>query len=76
MTGPFGPDDAGQAQVSRDLRWPAGLSPGCSDVWACSELAVLAASPVVFSRLVTVSRWNGTSPASGMFAFRMPAADT
>jgi hypothetical protein len=44
--------------VSRDLRWPAGLSPGCSDVWACSELVVLATAPVVFSRLVTVSFWE------------------
>ena len=71
MTGPFGPDDTGQAEVSRDLRWPAGLSPGCSDVWACSELAVLAAAPAVFSRLVTVSRWD--RDFSGIRNVRIPA---
>jgi len=44
--------------VGRDLRWPAGLSPGCSDLWACSELVVLAASAVTFARLVAISRWE------------------
>jgi len=58
MTGPFGRDDPAQPEVEGDLRWPAGLSPGCSDVWACSELVVLAASAVTFARLVTVSRWE------------------
>jgi hypothetical protein len=57
--------------VSRDLRWPAGLSPGCSDVWACSELAVLADAPVVFSRLVRVSCWARDFPSTGNV--RIPA---
>lgn len=43
MSGPFGADpeepDAGDV-----LRWPAGFSPECSDVWARSELAINAAS--------------------------------
>jgi hypothetical protein len=51
-------DDPARPGTGRDLRWPAGLSPGCSDVWACSELAVAAASAVVFARLVTVARWE------------------
>ncbi len=58
--------------MSRDLRWPAGLSPGCSDVWACSELAVLAASGAVFARLITVSRWE--RDFSGIRDVRTPVA--
>jgi hypothetical protein len=71
MTGPFGPDDAGQPQAGRDLRWPAGLSPGFSDVWACSEVVVLAASEVVFTRLVNVSGWE--RDFSGIRKVRTPA---
>jgi hypothetical protein len=44
------------------VRWPAGLSPGCSDVWACSEVAVPAAPAAVFARLVTVPRWERDFP--------------
>ena len=57
--------------MNRDLRWPAGLSPGCADVWACSELAVVAAAPVVFSRLVAISRWERDFPSTGNV--RIPA---
>jgi hypothetical protein len=55
-----------------NLRWPAGLSPGCADVWACSEVVVLAAPPVVFSRLVTVSCWERDFP--GIRNVRIPDA--
>ena len=72
MTGPFGGDDPALPEAGRSLRWPAGFSPGCSDVWACSELVVLAASAVVFSRLVTVSRWE--RDFSGIRNVRIPAA--
>ena len=58
MGGPFGPDhDAVHA-----LRWPAGFSPGCSDVWARSELVIVAPPDVVFSRLVTAGRWERDFP--------------
>jgi hypothetical protein len=58
MTSPSGGEDAARPGPGHDLRWPAGLSPGCSDVWACGELAVRAAPAAVFARLVTVSRWE------------------
>jgi len=71
MTGPSGGDDAAQTEVGRVLRWPAGFSPGCSDVWACCEVIVLAAPAVVFARLVTVSRWE--RDFSGIRNVRVPA---
>jgi len=57
--------------MGRVLRWPAGFSPEWSDAWACSELVVLAAPAVVFSRLVTVSRW--VRDFSGIRNVRPPA---
>ena len=67
MPGPDDPaPDAGNA-----LRWPAGFSPGCSDVWARGELAVRAAPAAVFSRLITVSRWE--QDFSGILNARVPA---
>jgi hypothetical protein len=72
MTSSFGPDDPGQPAADRDLRWPAGLSPGFSDVWARSELFVLAASAVVFAHLVAVSSWE--LDFSGIRDVRIPAS--
>jgi len=40
------------------LRWPAGFSPECSDVWARSELIIQAPPAVVFSYLATAPRWG------------------
>jgi hypothetical protein len=40
------------------LRWPAGFSPGCSDVWARSEIVIDAAPAIVFWHLAAVSRWE------------------
>lgn len=54
------------------LRWPAGFSPECSDVWARSEIAVDAAPAVVFSHLAAVSRWKSTF--SGIRDARAPGA--
>ena len=71
MTGPFGADDPAQPGTGRDLRWPAGLSPGFSDVWARSELVVLAAPAVVFAPLVAVSRWE--RDFAGIQNVRIPA---
>ena len=71
MTSPFGCDDPARPEAGRVLRWAAGFSPGWSDVWACSDLVVLAASAVVFSRLVTVSRWE--RDFSGIRNVRIPA---
>ncbi len=53
MGGPFGPDDPAEPDVVHGLRWPAGFSPECSDVWARSELAISAPPAVVFSCLVS-----------------------
>ena len=58
MGGPFGPDD----DAVHALRWPAGFSPGYSDVWARSELVIIAPPDVVFSRLVTAGRWERDFP--------------
>jgi hypothetical protein len=58
MSSPSGHDGPAQPEAGRGLHWPAGLSPGCADVWACSEVAVPAAPAAVFARLVTVSRWE------------------
>lgn len=58
MTGPRGRDDPVRRDMGRVLRLPAGFSPRFSDVRADSELLVLAASEVVFARLVTVSSWE------------------
>ena len=58
MTGPFGPDDPAEPDAVRALRWPAGFSPACSDVWARSELVIQARPAVVFSRLVKAGRWE------------------
>jgi hypothetical protein len=55
MFGPLGPEDPAQPDA---LRWPAGFSPECSDVWARGELAVQAAPAAVFSRLIAVSDWQ------------------
>ena len=41
-------------------------------MWACSELVVLAAPAVVFSRLATVSRWE--ADFSGIRNVRVPEA--
>jgi hypothetical protein len=40
------------------IRWPPGFSPECSDVLARSQLVIEAAPAVVFSHLVTASRWE------------------
>jgi polyketide cyclase/dehydrase/lipid transport protein len=40
------------------LRWPAGFSPGYSDVWARGELIVPAPPAVVFEHLTAVDRWE------------------
>ncbi len=40
------------------IHWPAGFSPGFSDVWARRELVIDARPAAVFSRLVTVSQWE------------------
>jgi hypothetical protein len=58
MAGPFGPDDPAEPDAVHPLRWPAGFSPECSDVWAHSELVVNAPPAVVFSRLVTAACWE------------------
>ena len=62
MAGPFGPDDPAEADAVHALRWPAGFSPGCSDVWARSEVIILAPAAVVFSHLVTAGRWERDFP--------------
>jgi hypothetical protein len=62
-----GPPDPGQA-----LRWPAGYSPGCSDVWARSDVVVEATPAVVFWHLAAVSRWESTF--SGIRVARVPDA--
>jgi len=59
--------------MGADLRWPAGLCPGYSDVWACSELAVPAAPAAVFAHLVAVSRWERDFP--GLRDARPPLPD-
>lgn len=62
MVRPFGPDDPAEPDADRTLHWPAGFPPGCSDVWARSELAINAPPAVVFSCLVTAGRrlaWSG-----------------
>jgi len=58
MVGSVGGDDRAAPGAGHALRWPAGLSPGCADVWAVSELAIGAAPAAVFSCLVTVGRWE------------------
>jgi hypothetical protein len=62
MVGAFGPDDRAEPDAVHALRWPAGFSPGCSDVWARSELAINAPPAVVFSRLVTAGGWERDFP--------------
>ena len=62
MAGLFGPDDPEEPDAVHALRWPAGFSPGCSDVWARSELAITAPPGVVFSCLVTAGRWERDFP--------------
>ena len=62
MAGPFGPDDPAEPDAGHTLRWPAGFSPDCSDVWARSELVIRAQPAVVFSRLVTAGRWERDFP--------------
>ena len=62
MAGPFGPDDPAEPGAAHALRWPAGFSPGYSDVWARSELVILAPPAVVFSHLVTAGRWERDFP--------------
>ena len=52
------------------LRWPAGFSPECSDVWARSEMVIDAPSAVVFLQLIAVSRWE--SVFSGIRDARVP----
>ena len=62
MAGPFGPDDpaeAGRGSRAPLARW---LFPGCSDVWARSELVILAPAAVVFAHLVTAGRWERDFP--------------
>ncbi len=54
------------------LRWAAGFAPEYSDVWARSELAVEAAPPAVFCRLITASRWE--QDFSGIRRVRVPAS--
>ena len=58
MTGPSGPDHPADPDGGRALRWPAGFSPECSDVWARSELVINAPPVVVFSRLVAADCWE------------------
>jgi hypothetical protein len=58
MTGPFGANDPAEPDAVHALRWPAGFSPECSDVWARSELVIKAPPAVVFSRLVTAGCWE------------------
>jgi hypothetical protein len=53
-----GPDDPAPPDATDALRWPAGFSPGCSDVWARGELIVPAPPAVVFGRLTAVSSWE------------------
>jgi len=53
------------------LRWPAGFSPGCADVWARSELVIEAAPAVVFWHLVAAPRWERTF--SGLRDVRLAA---
>ena len=62
MGGPFGPVDPAEPDVVHGLRWPAGFSPECSDVWARSELAISAPPAVVFSCLVTAGCWERDFP--------------
>ena len=62
MAGPFGPDDPAEPGAAHALRWPAGFSPGYSDVWARSELVILAPPAVVFSHLVSAGRWERDFP--------------
>jgi len=52
------------------LRWPAGYSPECSDVWARSKMVIDAPPAVVFLQLITVSRWE--SVFSGIRDARVP----
>jgi hypothetical protein len=63
--------------VSGDpLRWPAGFSPGYSDVWARGELIIQAPPAAVFERLTAVDGWergfsglrNVHGPGSGSLA--------
>ena len=58
MAGPFGPDDPAGPDAVHGLHWPAGFSPGFSDVWARSELVIIAPPDVVFSCLVAAGRWE------------------
>jgi len=62
-----GPPDPGQV-----LRWPAGYSPECSDVWARSAMVIDATPAVVFWHLAAVSRWESTF--SGIRVARVPDA--
>jgi hypothetical protein len=51
------PDDPAEPDGGHSLRWPAGFSPECADVWARSELVINAAPAVVFSYLASTGRW-------------------
>jgi hypothetical protein len=71
MFGPFGTDDPAQPDAGHVLRWPAGFSPECSDVWARSELVINVAPAVVFSHLITARHWE--QHFSGIRNVRVPA---
>jgi hypothetical protein len=71
VAGPFGPDDPAEPDAVHPLRWPAGFSPECSDVWAHSELVINAPPTVVFSRLVMAACWE--RDFSGFRNFRILA---
>jgi len=58
MFGPDGTDDPAEPGTGDVLRWPAGFSPVFSDVWARGELVVGARPAAVFSRLVSIRRWE------------------
>ena len=72
MFGPFGTGDPAQPDAGHVLRWPTGLDPDFSDVWARSELAINVAPAIVFSRLITARHWE--QHFSGIRNVRVPDA--
>ena len=58
MTSSSGPDHSAQGPLDDVLRWPAGLSPGFSDLSAHSEVLVRAAPSTVFSLLIGAANWE------------------